>query len=500
MEVDLTSVSKRFSDHLENDHLEKEKNNRILFSGKFGIGKTYFLNKFFDDNSDKYETFHITPVNYSVSNNNDILEYIKHDILFKLLEKDIDYDEIKISKAILIPYFLQNNINKLSQLSPFFIAQISEVGGSLSIIAPKIVRLISKFRKEFREINLTSERKIINHLKSFTGKKGIYEEDFITELIRNLVNQLKTNRKIVLIIDDLDRVDPDHIFRILNVFSTHIDFVPVPGRDFQNKFDFSQIILVCDLNNIKEIFAHKYGNTVDFLGYMNKFYATDVFHFDIIKDIIKNITHVNNSIIKCGIFGERRGEVVDRYKDGLELTLFVVKSLIESGMITIRMIQKILRVKDVKKFNFNRYRYRFSLSISESTQNLISYLHNIFHHFDHLLYVCSNSRESKNFGADYDEFLGMKKRFIEDLLGIILFARHYENSSNGSYSIDDIILTYKYAKIDANATIHDLGKVFEIKVEIIKITSNDIDINIRDLDFFVFLRKAIEELIKLKMV
>jgi hypothetical protein len=47
-------------------HLIKEGNNRILFSGKFRIGKSFFLTHFFDEatQQDKesniaYETFHI---------------------------------------------------------------------------------------------------------------------------------------------------------------------------------------------------------------------------------------------------------------------------------------------------------------------------------------------------------------------------------------------------------------------------------------------------------
>ena len=40
----------------------------------------------------------------------------------------------------------------------------------------------------------------------------------------NLIDQLKKDgKKTVLIIDDLDRIDPEHIFRLLNVFAAHLD-------------------------------------------------------------------------------------------------------------------------------------------------------------------------------------------------------------------------------------------------------------------------------------
>ena len=40
-----------------NEHLEIKNNNRILFSGKFGIGKTYFLNEFFENKKEDYDIF-----------------------------------------------------------------------------------------------------------------------------------------------------------------------------------------------------------------------------------------------------------------------------------------------------------------------------------------------------------------------------------------------------------------------------------------------------------
>ena len=78
----------------------------------------------------------------------------------------------------------------------------------------------------------------------------------------------------VLIVDDLDRLDPEHIFRILNILSVHQDF-----SNGGNKFGFDKIIVVCDLANIKKIYEHKYGEKVDFRGYIEKFYSTSVFKF-----------------------------------------------------------------------------------------------------------------------------------------------------------------------------------------------------------------------------
>ena len=61
MEFKLDVPNRKF-----NEHLLLEGNNRIIFSGAFGTGKTYFLEKFFEKNTE-YEAIHLFPVNYSVA-------------------------------------------------------------------------------------------------------------------------------------------------------------------------------------------------------------------------------------------------------------------------------------------------------------------------------------------------------------------------------------------------------------------------------------------------
>ena len=42
--IDITDLFPKFE-----EHLNIQGNSRIIFSGKFGIGKTYFLNEFFEN-------------------------------------------------------------------------------------------------------------------------------------------------------------------------------------------------------------------------------------------------------------------------------------------------------------------------------------------------------------------------------------------------------------------------------------------------------------------
>src|SRR5690606_38625896 len=120
-----------------------------------------------------------------------------------------------------------------------------------------------------------------------------FEEDFYSQLILQLVNQLKASqsdtddcKETVLIIDDLDRVDPDHIFRILNVLSAQIDKVGT-----NNKFGFDKIILVFDQCNVRNIFKNRYGANVDYVGYIDKFYSHVIFEF-------KNFVGLKDAAIK----------------------------------------------------------------------------------------------------------------------------------------------------------------------------------------------------------
>jgi hypothetical protein len=124
------------------------------------------------------------------------------------------------------------------------------------------------------------------------NKIGSYIEfNFISALIKEVLEKHKTKstRKNVLIIEDFDRLDPAHIFRILNIFSAH-------NHDQGNKFGFDKIIIVCDLQNIKSLYKHLYGEKIDFNGYIDKFYSIEPYYFDNNKSMffyLKNKLQLN---------------------------------------------------------------------------------------------------------------------------------------------------------------------------------------------------------------
>jgi hypothetical protein len=282
-----------------NKHLLIEDNERIIFSGRFGIGKTTFLKKWFfteahkiNDSPEPYNVFHLFPVNYSVAQNEDIFKYLKYDILLEMLRQGIRVEEIDLSYIQTLPFFAKEN---LFEIGATLLRMVPKVGKDLSENAGKVKELVGKYLKfhESRKKTANIAGEFLDYIQKIEQTEGsIYEEDIITQLIVQELKKLKDTpgpkKENILIIDDLDRIDPEHIFRILNVFAAHFDR---PNAAMKNKFGFDKIVLVCDINNIRQIFKAKFGSGVDFNGYIDKFYSQRVFEFNPYKklpDIAKN--------------------------------------------------------------------------------------------------------------------------------------------------------------------------------------------------------------------
>lgn len=271
------------------DHLSIENNKRVIFSGKFGIGKSYFLKEFFEDKkyNDNYIPIFLNPVNYSISSNEDIFELIKFDILYHILDKQlIDFENFSFStENLLYQYFSNKFLNEffstidligetaINQVVPKSYNLLKSLGKLAAKISEVGKRDYEKFKKEIE--NNSDLEEIGDFFEKELLRKGShYENNSMTQIIRELVENIKrdSDKEIVLVIDDLDRIDPEHIFRILNILSAQ-------NIEYENKFGFEKIILVCDLKNIKSIYHHFYGNEVDFFGYINKFYSLEVYDY-----------------------------------------------------------------------------------------------------------------------------------------------------------------------------------------------------------------------------
>lgn len=325
MKISIASESERFRQFL----LEKN-NNNIIFSGVYGIGKSYFINDFFNNQYLKdYIPIVLTPVNYSVANNEDIFEYIKADVLLQLLEKvHCNLNNCQISTSVATYYYIKKNLG-------------SVIGNILSTaekvcFQTDIIDQLLKLReniKQFQEENSVSEdkevEKFITELKQKQG--SIYESNIITQIIQTLISNAKeeTKKEAVLVIDDLDRIDPEHIFRILNILSVHDDFC----HTHEHKFKFDKTILVCDIDNIRKIFHARYGADVDFSGYIDKFYSKEIFHFD-------NVNEIANCIAKQVVKIDNDSGLSNEASYAYINLVFILKSLIKYNLINIRTLEK----------------------------------------------------------------------------------------------------------------------------------------------------------------
>ncbi|QUB75189.1 hypothetical protein J5A58_06575 [Prevotella melaninogenica] len=277
MKITLDKID--ISGNLNNFAQYLEKTDRIILSAKFGDGKTYLLNELRKDEAmqDKYEFFTIYPVNYSVAKNEDVFEYIKRDIIVQLHERKL-LDNIDLN-ALFGSVF---TLDDLTSVVPFLLSLIP------------LGELCNEGYSKFLEIKKKYDEKkhiVDKYLSQFANTAGcIHEEDGYTKLIKKAIKwisqdhslngKVKKAKKPVLIIEDLDRLDPKHLFRILNVVSAHIDDSKQPNI-VGNKFGFNNIVLVMDYDVTKHIFHHFYGAQACYEGYMSKFLSREPFRYSI---------------------------------------------------------------------------------------------------------------------------------------------------------------------------------------------------------------------------
>lgn len=277
---------------------------RCIFSARFGDGKSYFLSKFMNKYQKQYLFIPIYPINYQVADNKDIFEYIKRDILIRLLASgEIDINDAAISNSIYLYFYLQHHKIDFSLDLLNIAPDINLNGTDINLSAFGLVaKTISKIKNKFNEYKSKSqneEQKAEDFLDAHEkGKGSIYEFDVISQLICDLIAQYrikyKNRRKVVLLIEDLDRIDPAHIFRILNIFSAHFDrynasYTEVIKTQGRNKFNLDKVITVCHYDNIKTIYSHLYGINTDFNGYIDKFSSASPFSYSLRKGFKEHI-------------------------------------------------------------------------------------------------------------------------------------------------------------------------------------------------------------------
>jgi len=359
-QVTTPTLFDKFEQHIDDDF-----NERILFSAPFGSGKSTFLKSYFE-NHPEYLVLKLYPVNYSIAQNQDVFELIKYDLLYELLDKfpeDVQLNSEQYSWLLVSQMYLLHQM-KIEQPLKLLMKAAKTFAGAPPLPEEDIIDAVTSVIGDFSEykskLNATEIDQLNRFVKSFKNKKGhIHELDSNSELIIDLLGRVQNSRakpnvqdeeepemvvpKTVLLIDDLDRLDPEHVFRLFNIFSAHYDEV-----NETNKFGFDKIIFVCDINNIQQMFAHKYGISAEFNGYIDKFYSSEIFRFDIknyLKESIVMLLKVKTDLLKFFPDNGLDNSFVDRYRidrhDGfVEIIEYVLGHFIDLQQVKIRNFQR----------------------------------------------------------------------------------------------------------------------------------------------------------------
>jgi hypothetical protein len=475
--------------------LNLEDNNQIIFSGKFGTGKTHFLRNFFfeETKKKKYETIFLYPINYQVSANEDIFELLKYDILRNL---------IKLSRCLETD--LKGDFKCFSNRGPLekFFTKLPKIlgetvsGASLSV--PFLDIPLEKPFEALEECFLTEHGKL-EKIQEATEKKYLtYEQGELIELIKRLVEAIKNpaetaetkdsanKKKTVLVIDDFDRIDPEHIFRLLNVFSANLyeesnTISDAIQRIVSSRYGFDHVLLVCDIENIKNVFHHKYGAETDFDGYIDKFYSKAIFelnnekaHIEKIESIVNDCFEKNSNLFKFDVQQRIQTDPVlqedsqrqytsplyPNFPKILERTGRRVEQDLKRCLTTMLSIavrykkisfRDILRVYNSKLFSERSYSdYHYSVSISNVQYEfyapeimILEFLLIVFGRskdlIDYLtdLYEKSKNKTTWNIEGELESYL-----YLNDFSFLILFGEKLKKITNPSQSSLEVVTIY----------------------------------------------------------
>lgn len=306
-EIPIDGAIKDFVNHLK-------ANPRTILSSRFGDGKSYFLNKLQNDAVAKedFEFITIYPINYQIADNKDIFELLKLDILCQLILNDMISDKVELNDdERKCWYFFKQHGSLLTEI----VSSLSSLNFNSKILSSitdkaKLLKLAQKLKAGYQVF----KKKDIKSVDMFFQDKGsgfMFENDFVSVIITRSIKSLQVDKKkkVVLLIEDLDRMDPAHIFRILNVFSAHMDYGFRNGSTNnsdveKNKFGIDNIVFSVDYNNLEHIYHHFYGSNTSFEGYISKFLSSNYFKYSLeatkekyVVDLVSRITGISSKVV-----------------------------------------------------------------------------------------------------------------------------------------------------------------------------------------------------------
>ncbi len=339
--------------------LEDTHNNQILFSGPFGSGKTTFLKHYFDARKE-YNVFRLFPVNYVLHDNSDVFEILKYDIILELIHMNA-FEVPDIDKLTKYVFSISQNID---QAVGKMINLFSDTGKSVVEAVEVLEKSIENSRQDYNALGdpLLSVRNFLTAVRKY---KSYSNNDYTTSVIKEKLALLKKNgeQKNVLIVDDMDRIDPDHLFRIISIFSSHIDI-----DNQANKFGFDKIIFVGDNENFKSMYFHRYGIVNSYNAYISKLCSKSPFNFDPEMELYTQIINIISGIKFKYLHSEEVFDIyVNKSPSVARYYNYILCAMIKSGALSLRELIKYqgthpLSVKsDYRPSSFNEFIDQFSI-------------------------------------------------------------------------------------------------------------------------------------------
>ena len=288
-------------------HLNAADVSRTIFSVKLGEGKNEFIDKFKEKYNDRYTFYTLSPINYEVAANEQIVEYVKRDLLFQLvLDGTLNTDIVVPDHILLQWYFNEKTIDVVKDVMRFAPSVLRD-GSQLGVLLKGAIALTEGFAsqcKKFKGLKENIEEAKFEKLTESAAEMSnttddVGELDPMSWLIMRSIMGLK--RKPVLIIEDLDRIEPMQLFGIFNIFSVRTEKKIAskgtknangskenePDRTL-NKFGFAKIIFMMDTIAIGTIFRNYYGEA-NYEGYIKEFVSKNIFFHSVSE-------HAKNSI------------------------------------------------------------------------------------------------------------------------------------------------------------------------------------------------------------
>lgn len=404
-EIPIDDKIQEFGHHLKSHP-------RAIVSARFGDGKTYFLSKFIEHFQDNFRVITIHPINYQVLENKDIFELIKRDVLFQITVNNMLDESIIVDDKTAFSFYIQNNFMSVAESVFLYLNQINASPKTTKSVLAALG--VNKLYKKLTQKVLDTKKKYKTEeaLEEFFDKTEqitILEEDVITKIIQDSIDSYKKknpNQRIVLLIEDMDRLDPAHLFRILNVFSAHLDtdekyFIQKDIDCFYNKFRFDNVVFVMDYDNTEKIFTHFYGHDTNFEGYIQKFASKGIFRYSLkeeqCKYIYTRIVQLTNlpqtyitAVIPYDILTKKNiREVVDSFDDIdsqiKEMPVYNNKPL-NIGILRLYIIM--IRLKIDKHNLVTAFRNVYNDVGDEIIQHIIGYLAILFDKYNHEDFDC----------------------------------------------------------------------------------------------------------------